>query len=196
MTKNTIYGEILYVGFVAEKGRVFSRIGKYSYRRILRKHAFFWQSVIWRMIDGAYTEEDEQLIDDFIDLCQTQKEIGKFYCPQSKSFAEIKQRIQLGMRQADNNKEDIIILSFMNELVLELIALLKPKIMINRDKVHLTIRALHNLPKYFLHGSETFIYQISNAGANFQDTIAYSISNMDESMKKRYIQIYNELIEP
>ncbi|MDN4066266.1 hypothetical protein QYF50_00055 [Paenibacillus vini] len=196
MTKNTIYGEILYVGFIAEKGRVFNQIRKHSYRKLLKKHVDLWQRVILRMMDSAYTEEDEQLIYDFIDFCQTHKEIGKFYCPPSKSLAEIKQRIHLGMSQSDNNKEDMIILSFMNELVLELIALLKPKIMINRDKVHLTIRALHNLPKFFLLGSETFIYQISNVGVNFQDTIVYSIGNMDESMKKKYVKIYNELIEP
>lgn len=88
MTKNSIYGEILYVGFVAEKGRVFSQIRSYSYRKAIREH--FWQRMIWRMMDCSYTEEDEQLMDDFIGLCQTQKSFENIYSAIKKNGKQAK----------------------------------------------------------------------------------------------------------
>jgi hypothetical protein len=65
LRKINIYGEILYVGLVAEKGRVFSELWKYNYRKTLKLHVGLWQRILNRMTDNDYTKEDEQLLMDF-----------------------------------------------------------------------------------------------------------------------------------
>lgn len=188
MTKNSVYGEILYMGLVTEKGRVYSELWKYNYRKALKIQVALWQRILRRMMDNKYTEEDVQLLKDFIELCKNRKEIGEYYRPQINSFSEIEQLINSGIEQSHNSKEDIVILNFMNDLVLELVELLKPKIFVNRNQVHLVIRALHNLPKYFLQNPQTDIYGLKNVATDFQNVIEYSFGNMDQSMKNRYIK--------
>lgn len=191
MKKNNIYGEILYIGLVAEKGRVFSEMWKFNYRKTLKIHVAIWQRILMRMSDTAYTKEDEQLLRDFIELCKNRKDIGRCYNTLIESFSEIEQKINTRIENVQNTKEDTVIINLMNELILELTELLKPKLIVDRKKIHLTIRVLHNLPRFFLQNPQTYIYRLKNVASNFHDVIEYSFGNMNQEMKNRYIKYKN-----
>jgi hypothetical protein len=75
--KNNIYAEILYRGFVCEKGRVYSWLCKYSYRNILELQVGLWKKILSRMADNTYTKEDLDLLKYFIKLCRDKEGIGK-----------------------------------------------------------------------------------------------------------------------
>ena len=88
--KNNIYAQILYRGFVCEKGRVYSRLWKYSYRSILELQVDLWKKVLSRMADNTYTKEDSDLLKHFIKLCEDKKEIGEFYNIQADFYLKLK----------------------------------------------------------------------------------------------------------
>ncbi|MBP1903782.1 hypothetical protein J2Z32_000394 [Paenibacillus turicensis] len=188
MRKNNIYGEILYIGLVAEKGRVFNEIWKYNYRKTLKLHVSMWQKILMRMCDTAYNNEDEQLLREFFELCKKRKDIGKYYNTLIESFSEIEQIITTCTENVDNTHEETVIISLMNDLFLELTELLKPKLIVDRKKIHLVIRVLHNLPRFFLQNPQTYIYGLKNVASSFYDVIEYSFGNMDQDMKDRYFK--------
>ncbi|MFD0589135.1 hypothetical protein ACFQZE_14125 [Paenibacillus sp. GCM10027627] len=191
MKKNNVYAEILYIGFVAEKGRAYSEIWKFNYRKTLKIHVAMWQRILMRMSDTAYTKDDEQLLRDFSELCKKRKNIGKWYDTRFDSFLEIEQQINTYIKNVHNTKEGIVIISLMNDLVLELTQLLKPKLLVDRNKIHLTIRALHNLPRFFLQNPQTYVYELKSVALNFHDVIEYSFGNMNHEMKDRYVKYKN-----
>jgi len=193
MSKNNFYAEILYVGLVAEKGRAFSELKKFNYRKSLRLHVALWKRILIRMQEIEYTDEDEQLFKHIIEFCKSRKEIGKYYLPKINLISENEQQIKSEIEKTSNNEEDLVILNFMNDLMSELVELLKPKIFINRKAVYFTIRALHNLPRFFLNNPCTYIFELQNVFASFQEVIEYSFGNMDLEMKNRYLK-YKKLI--
>lgn len=184
--KNNIYAQILYRGFVCEKGRVYSQLWKYSYRSILELQVDLWKKILSRMADNTYTDEDSDLLKYFIKLCRDKKEIGEFYNIQADFLSEIEKSIDSSMKKVGNCNEGIIIINFMNDLVTELADLLKHKLFVDRKRIHLIIRTLHNLPRYFLDNSKTFIHDLKDMAIDFRSAIDYSFGNMDQEMKARY----------
>lgn len=188
MNKNNIYGELLYIGLVAEKGRVFHGIWKLNYRKTLRMHVAILQRIVIRMSDSRYTNEDEQLLREFIELCEKRKDLGEYYTTLIESFSKIESHIPHLTENVDHTQEDTVIINLINDLLLELTELLKPKLIINRKKVHLVIRVLHNLPRFFLKNPQTYIYGLKNVALKFHEAIEYSFGNMNQGMKNRYIK--------
>ena len=184
--KNNIYAQILYRGFVCEKGRVYSRLWKYSYRSILELQVDLWKKVLSRMADNTYTKEDSDLLKHFIKLCEDKKEIGEFYNIHADFLSEIEKSIDSSIGKVSNCNEEIIIINFMNDLVTELADLLKHKLFVDKKGVHLIIRTLHNLPRYFLDNSKTFIHDLKDMAIDFRSAIDYSFGNMNQEMKARY----------
>ena len=90
------------------------------------------------------------------------------------------------MEKVGNYNEGIIIINFMNDLVTELADLLKHKLFVDKKRVHLIIRTLHNLPRYFLDNSKTFIHDLKDMAIDFRSAIDYSFGNMNQEMKARY----------
>ncbi len=191
MKKSHLYGEILYIGLVAEKGRVFGQLWRSSYRKTLRIHIALWQKIIKRMIVSDYREEDEQLVMEFIELCKKRNEIGKYYKTLIDSFSELEQKVLICAEKVPHSQEEKVIINFMNDLVIELTELLKPRMLGNRNKIYLTIRALHNLPRIFLSNSQAHIYGLNNVASTFHDVIEFSFSNMDQEMQNRFIKYKN-----
>lgn len=184
--KNNIYAQILYRGFVCEKGRVYSRLWKYSYRSILELQVDLWKKILSRMADNTYTKEDSDLLKYFIKLCGDKKEIGEFYNIHADFLSEIEKSIDSSIGKVSNCNEEIIIINFMNDLVTELADLLKHKLFVDKKRVHLIIRTLHNLPRYFLDNSKTFIHDLKDMAIDFRSAIDYSFGNMNQEMKARY----------
>lgn len=141
------------------------------------------------MIDNTYTEEDADLLKYFIELCRDKREIGKYYNVKTDflcEISEIEKSIDSGMNGVDNCNEGMIIINFMNDLVTELAVLLKHKLFVDKKRIHLIIRTLHNLPRYFLDNSKTFIHDLKGMSIDFCSAIEYSFGNMDQEMKARY----------
>ncbi len=184
----------MYIGFVAEKGRVYSQIHKYSYRKMLKIQVEHWNRMIVRMKESKWSDEDENAIRDFINFLINEEKIGKFYNVESAKKTDYKKRVDSMYKINIHEKQEKIIINFMECLVKELIELLKPRFMVGKNQIHITIRALHNLPKYFLYGSKTFVH-LNETVADFHDIIMDAIHNMDESTKLRYLNKYYEMMD-
>jgi len=141
-------------------------------------------------------EEEHRLFQDFIRLCGSNGEIGKHYPLQPDSLALIERLSSAhsgsGIEQAASTRESMVILELMDELVAELRKLLKARLFVKWYQIHVVLRALHNLPRYFLHPTATGLFGIKNASVDFRHAIDYAMDNMDQSMRSRYKKYLDE----
>ncbi|TYQ13257.1 UNVERIFIED_CONTAM: hypothetical protein Cloal_4323 [Acetivibrio alkalicellulosi] len=151
-----------------------------------------WKKILSRMEDNKYTEKDSDLIKYFIKLCKDKKEIGCFYNIHDDFLFKFEKSIGTNIDISSNCVEGSIIINFMNDLVTELADLLKHKLFVDRKRIHLIIRTLHNLPRYFLDNPKTLVHDLKHMGIDFRSAIDYSFGNMDQEMKVRY-EKYNIL---
>mgnify|MGYP004486893807 CR=1 FL=1 len=77
MKLESTLGELLYIGFVAEKGRCYEKKWSRSYKKTIRIHI---QQLI--KINELFYNESEatEVINHFIFICTENNQIGKFYC--------------------------------------------------------------------------------------------------------------------
>ena len=76
MNVQDVIGELLYIGFVAEKGRCYGQVWSIGYRSTIRKHI----SELVKLNNLFENRNEIKLIlNNFIFTCKNNNEIGKFY---------------------------------------------------------------------------------------------------------------------
>lgn len=89
MEKYAVYGELLYLGYVYEKGRCPSGgFCKCGYKKRLYTHMILLKNIILCMLNADVTKSDMQMIKQFAVFIVEEDEIGKYY-PVSKEVKEL-----------------------------------------------------------------------------------------------------------
>lgn len=168
-----IIGELLYIGIVAEKGRCYGVRWKFGYKKILKTHI-----IALNELQKCLQLNDEKVshitIKKFIIICKENYEIGKFYNISDKQIDEVK-----------NGKNCEKVNRLMAELFYDLITEIE-KTHIHKRKVYDLLCALHNLPRVYLGGDKETLCDFKQQAISEEDAIKYTVSNMNNSMRKKY----------
>ncbi len=188
MEKKSVYAELLYIGFVTEKGRCKSKgIWKIGYRKQLYCHMVVLNSISNCLNDDEITEKDAQAIKDLFSLCNSEKEIKTVYYTKGNLFEKAKQNNFKIITSNDLNKSNLIINKLLIEITSELLKLLEKKLFLNKQKIYMLIRAAHNLPRYYFNEKEeTLCGLCTRISISYQDAVEFSFSNMDEETRLKY----------
>lgn len=186
MEKYSVYGELLYLGFVYEKGRCVSRgLWRFGYRRKLYKHISMLKKIITCMLNANITQDDTLMIEQFAKFITKEREMGKYY-PLTKQVQECflisKYSLISSVDDSKNYKQvNNLMLSLVNEVLKQL-----ENVAVNKRKVAMLLRALHNLPRVYLERNAITLCNINQPGIECSDALNYSFGNMDEATKRKY----------
>ena len=195
MDKKALYAEILYLGFVSERNRILADNYFFSLKKVLNIEFELWHSVISLMNYKELKEKDKIFFKYFVEICKKNQRIydnHKIGCEQIQRMQK-SDYSELTLSY-DNDKEDKIIINIMNDLVNQLLDVLNENyLIINKRKIYNILRAVHNLPRYFLKKitqQSPEIEAFEYSGIDFKDAIDYSFLNMDDSMKMKYLKYF------
>lgn len=173
MNIQNVIGELLYIGIIAEKGRCYGTRWKFGYKRTLRRHI-----IALNELQKCLQSHDEKVvytvIEKFVEVCNENHEIGKFYNFSNKQIGEI----YLG-------KSNKIVNQLINEIFLGLLTEIK-KPCIRKRKVYDLLCVLHNLPRVYLGKDKETLCELKQEAISEQEAIEYAFDNMSSDMKKKY----------
>lgn len=180
MHKEDVIGELLYIGFVAEKGRCYRKNWGFKYKKILRKHIYLMLQLSELMLNK---EPVDEVLRDFIVVCNQINEIGKFY------------KISLNIGNIDwkdggNNFERI------NQIIYKLLLDLKSEInrlFVNKKHIYSLLCILHNLPRVYLGENKITLCNLKQPAISEEAALQYAIQNIDNNVYERYQLIFSDL---
>ncbi len=187
MDKNTLYAEILYLGFVFEKGRVSKKKWSLIYKKHLGKQIVQWNKAVSLMNDVQTTEEDVSFFKNFIEFCECSNEFIKIY---SCTYSRLKEYEKINFADVtsvlDHSAESKVLITLMRDLICETTVLLASnKLWIPVEEVYIRLNALHNIPRFFsdqpIDGKNKIDFKI---------TVEYTLSNMNDQMKSKYGNLF------
>jgi len=192
MEKISTYGELLYIGFNAEKGRCKSQgFWNIGYKSTLKEHLVFLKRIAIRIRVKSIEEDDTTLLTDFFKMCSNSKNIGKVYGFSSDVGNITKSNISVMLSSISeahfNDTVGNLILIMIDDLLVTLDR--KP---LDKKKVHMLLRALHNLPRCFLNEHAKTLCCLKQPRISCEDAIKYAFDNMDIESKQRYMKIISE----
>lgn len=171
-----VIGELLYIGIVAEKGRCYGVRWKYGYKEILKRHIFALNE-LQKCLQSADDKIAYAEINNFLKVCDSISEIGKFY---NFSYKQVE-----GLR---NGKEYCKVNRLINRLFVDLEKEIR-RPYIRKRRVYDILCALHNLPRVYLGKNKKTLCNLEYDAISEQDAIEYALSNMNSKMKKEYISL-------
>lgn len=177
MKLESTLGELLYIGFVAEKGRCYEKKWSRSYRKTIRIHI---QQLI--KINELFYNESEatETINHFIYICAENKQIGKFYCV-CKDIKKIKwDKINYRCQK---------IWKLMNALLSDVNIEIN-KMFVDWKRVYMLLNVLHNLPRVYLSKNEETLCELKQSPISEKDALIYAEKNMDQQTREIYKDIY------
>lgn len=170
-------GELLYIGFVAEKGRCSKRIWGYRYRKTLEMHL----SILLELTDVLLDKSDVNvIINKFDKICKSNSEIGKFY-----NYSLDIGNILWEDKNTDFCKIDQLMKNILNELNDEL-----KGFRVNKRRVYALLRSIHNLPRVYLSESDDTLCNLKLPSISENDALMYSYQNMEEMDRKKYEKFF------
>jgi hypothetical protein len=185
MDKNTIYSEILYLGFVYEKGRVYNKKFSFTYKNFFQIQIKMWEQIIVMMSQNGLSEVDYKFYNEFLKLCDSNKEMKKIYSYAYEKVKRIEKENNFGISSTRNlGDEAEQLLKILNELINELLTLVsQTKLIIPGKKIFVRLNALHNIPRYFVNVPQDS--RILNK-IDYNTTVEYCFSNMDNELRSKY----------
>lgn len=179
MIKQDVIGELLYIGFVAEKGRIGGK-WKIGYKRELHTHLL----VLSRLIDALSdkTVNMNCLIKDFLRISGKYKCIRKSYPFSEEMLSRIKKE-DIIWEEDSNDYNEIVIL--MQALITDALCEIN-RSFTNKKKVNYIIRSLHNLPKVYLGKGKETLCKLNQNNISIEDAMQYSYQNMDKLNKEKH----------
>jgi hypothetical protein len=189
MDKNCLYSQILYLGFVSEKNRVFKKLWNQKLKKILLIELKLWSEIIHLMKTNDFSEKDEVFINYFIEICNRYSELKKYYNIVFDNINAYKQKDYMNIKSNIYSKKNEIIIGLMEDLIHELKVILNKRFSFKvKKQLYEILSSLHNLPRFFLEErtsnlQEPMIY----AGISFKDALEYSFLSMGNELNEKYI---------
>lgn len=185
MYKQDVIGELLYIGFVAEKGRCGGR-WKIGYKKILKHHL----NALSMLLDTMFDEKENinSVIKEFIAVSIKDSQIRKFYPFSDAMISQIENET---MKWEENpkefNKVNYLMKLLMNDAMTEINC-----IFTDRKKICNIIRSLHNLPRVYLGKGKITLCELNQREITQEEALEYAFNNMDEIYRKKYEMILNK----
>lgn len=195
MEKTIIFGEILYIGFVTEKGRCKPNgIWKLGYKNILYEHVRILNEVSTSLLNEFDFERDQCILKHFLNLCKKEKQIGKFYPISEEKYKMLASCDCNIINSFDIKKNNNIINKLIVCLTRDILELLNKKSRIDKESVYMLLRSVHNLPRYYLNNEIGTLCEINQKGISVQNALEYSYLNMDNITKEKYNDMYKNIL--
>lgn len=182
MTRQDVIGELLYIGFVAEKGRCYGQRWKIGYKKTVKKHIH----MLYRLSDLMCNDrEDINLVMiDFVKLCDNSTAIGKFYPIADSIKTQIySQGVNWEEGGYNYNNIDKLIQVLMDDLLQSI-----NKFKVNKKEVYNIFRVLHNLPRVYLGDEKQTFCNLNQRKISEHDAMEFARLNMEGRYKERYSQ--------
>lgn len=180
MYMQDVIGELLYIGIVAEKGRCYGTHWKYGYKKILFNHIV----ELYKLQQCLSLQNLEAIsaINSFIEFCESNVEIRKFY---NFSCCRI---VKLKIREENDSFDKV------NELIRELfVDLIKEmsRVFIRKKEIYDFLSSLHNLLRIYLGVDKNTLCNLRQPAISEEDAVKYAFQNMNETMKIKYQKYIN-----
>lgn len=191
MEKYSLFGELLYLGFVCEKGRCKSSgFWKLGYKRILHKHIVLLSKLIQCILVSEVSDNDALILKKFIESIQTEKDIIKYYPINEDTMKKLQDSNYSIITSIDSDRCNNNINLLMNDITTEILELLDHKFFLNKKRIAMLIRAIHNLPRVYLGKGLHTLCNIEQPAIDYKAALEYSFNNMDEDTRQRYRKYY------
>ncbi|MDQ2088217.1 hypothetical protein RBH29_17475 [Herbivorax sp. ANBcel31] len=191
MEKYSVFGELLYIGFVCEKGRCKSSgLWKWGYKKILYKHIVLLKHMIQCILVNKVTENDSYVLKKIVLLIQKEKHIGRYYPIKEEILTKLHECNYSIINSVDLGVSIKNINLLMSDIINEILELLDRGVFVDKKKITMLIRALHNLPRVYLKKNLQTICDLNQPSIEYKDAIQYAFSNMDENTKQKYKKYY------
>lgn len=187
MERYSVYGKLLYLGYRYEKGRCSTGRWKRKYRDEVYRHLLFLKKVLELMMEKS-AEADEIMLMTFRDFSEKEENTGKHYLLSLKGSEILDKEKNLIFTEEEdisNKFIDFLMYEMTNDCLNEL-----KKTFVNKRKIHMLLRALHNLPRVYLWKNVDALCNVCN-GLEISpcEAIEYSFANMDTETKKYYTDL-------
>jgi len=191
MEKISLFGELLYNGFVIEKCRCKSTgFWKIGYKNTLMLHLKILKKLTECLLVADICGHDLDVLCEFAQICLDNPKIGKYHAITPEIFEKMINKDASLLVHVDDKNDDKI-----NQLIICLIddALfyLNEKWLVNKKKIYMTMRALHNLPACYLkHGQSVNGSYRKRISKEIALAASFNTLNMDDEMRAKYKHIY------
>jgi len=188
MDKKSVFGELLYIGLVVEKGRCKSKgIWNLGYKRTLIRHLTMLYEISECIQDEEVSKKDSIVLRKFIKLWETEMNIRKFYPIKKDVLIKLKQK-EYNLLEPSKNKNNnhLKVSRLMSAIIKDTIELLNKPIFVNKRKVSMFLKASHNLPRYYLDQNAQTLCRLSQPSIEYKDAIEYCFTYMDEKARQKY----------
>lgn len=190
MDKISVFGELLYIGLVAEKGRCKSKgIWKYGYKRNLYIHMTMLCKICECIQEETVSDKDSIILREFLKFWKTESDIRRFYPIKPQALEELMLKEFEIFEAFDKKKYNGSISRLMSAMIKDVLELLDKGIFVNKSKISMLLKALHNLPRYYLGRNIHTLCELSQPSIEYEEAIEYSLQNMDEEARQKY-QVY------
>lgn len=185
MYKQDVIGELLYIGFVAEKGRCGGR-WKIGYKKTLKNHLFALSKLLETMADKKANMNSA--IKDFYKIGIDDPQIRKFYSISRDMLSQI-ENDKIIWEEGINefSKVNYLMMLLMNDAINEINSTFT-----SRRKIHNIIRSLHNLPRVYLGNGKKTLCELNQIEITQEEALQYTFQNMSEIHKRKYELIINQ----
>lgn len=173
MNVQDVIGELLYIGFVAEKGRCYKKWWGIQYRNTLINHLRILQKLNNILLYGG--DVDDALCE-FIQLCKKNHDIGKFY-----NISLCAGDIEWGKAGDKYDTINRFIEAVLADIFLEL-----NRVFVNKKTILSYMRIIHNLPRVFLGKGKKTLCNVQQVAISEKDAIKFSYQNMNEQERLKY----------
>lgn len=186
MDKILVFGELLYIGLVAEKGRCKSKgIWNLGYGTSLYNHMIMLFKLCTSIQKEGISNEDLMVLNEFIKFLETKTEFKEFYPIKPSILREIIVR-DFKVFESSNGRSNASINILMFSIIKDILNLLSKGIFVDKRKVSMLLRASHNLPRYYLGENNKTLCELSLPSIEYEDAIEYTFQNMDDEARQKY----------
>lgn len=183
--KNSVFGELLYIGLVLEKGR-FKSSGLWTikYKKNIKKHIKILMKLAKCIKDEFEIEEDNNSLKKICIEINCDYELRKYY-PFKFTIDELclKDKIITSCKNENRHIEIIIIVI---KLLEDFLSELNKGFKKNKKKIGEIIFSLHNLPRVYLNKEENTLCSLHQDGITVNEALEYSILSMGVEMRLKY----------
>lgn len=182
MYKQDAIGELLYIGFVAEKGRCYGRIWNFGYKKTLKIHV----NILFDLANSLFEARTDvnNIIAEFVGICDNHSEIGKFYNISKEMKAMIKHGKISWEEGCSYHKINQLMLFLLEDLLKKL-----DNFMIKKEDIYHIFNILHNLPRVYLGEKKETICKLNQVNISEEEALNYAFQNMDIIFREKYNQL-------
>ena len=180
--KNAVLGEILYIGFVFEKGRCKSDgIWKYSYIRSLKKHIILLEKVAKCMQTKFQIERDNLFLKKIYYEIEADIVLKSNY-----PFCKLIEEEEILIKDCQDENQHLEINNLIIKMLEDILVELNKGMRKDKEKITRIIFSLHNLPRVYLKKGIDTLFMLNQNGISSEEALLYSKLSMDENMLSIY----------